>query len=219
MSGRKVLLALLCMFALLCAIALYLRATNEDKTVPGPESNQLLPRVRGLLLTSRNSRDIDCIELPSLKETLIRPMKPEAGDDPTIHALSGPDAEGRIAYIEDHRTDNPNNERHLLKTIRLDGTDNIELFSRPGNALWATSIGKGEIGKALALSPIGGHVAFLTQLKGAQMPGALLSEGLVELWDVEKKTCSKTEVKTIDCGLAWFPVGERMAVVNLVSLH
>src|SRR5438445_13179463 len=196
MSGRKVLLALLCMFALLCAIALHLRGTNEDKTVPGPESNQLLPRVRGYVLTSRNSRDINCIELPSLKEALIRPMKPEAGDDPTIHALSGPDAEGRIAYIEDHDPlDNRNNARHLLKTIRLDGTDNSELFSRPGNALWATSaIGKGEIGKALALAPIGGHLAFLTQLKDAQMPGALLSEGLVELRDVEKKTGSKTEV-------------------------
>jgi hypothetical protein len=91
---------------------------------------------------------------------------------PTIHALSGPDAEGRIAYIEDHFfVADEKNRRHLLKTIRLDGTHATELFSRPGDAMWAKSPGHGEIGDDLALSPVGGRVAFLSGLVNTQMPG------------------------------------------------
>src|SRR5437867_2555161 len=146
MFARKALLALL-----LCVSALSPYTTAEEITVAGPESDKLLTGVRGYLLTSRNSRDINCIELPTLKETIVRPMRPQVRDDPTIHALSGPDAQGRIAYIEDHFfVENEKNRRHLLKTIRLDGTENTELFSRPGDAMWAS---KGEIGKSIALSP------------------------------------------------------------------
>jgi hypothetical protein len=64
--------------------------------------------------------------------------------------MSGPDTEERIAYIEDHFfVANEKNRRDLLKTIRLDGTNDTELFSRPGDAMWATSGGRGEIGDDL----------------------------------------------------------------------
>src|SRR5205823_5244674 len=128
-------------------------ARGQSKTVPGPEVKNLLPATAGYLLTNQLNDAITAIQLPSLKETVVRPSRKDPNDRPIIHALSGPDAEGRIAYIEDHE------ERHLLKTIKLDGTQDTEFFSRPGNALWATSAaGHGEIGTHLALSPVGGRV-------------------------------------------------------------
>ena len=108
--------------------------------------------------------------------------------------------------------------RHLLKTIKLDGSGDTELFARSGDAMWAiTAIGHGEIGEHLALSPVGGRVAFMSGLSDAQMPGALLHEGSIEIWDVENKTGGKTEIKGVDDGLAWFPDGKRLAYVKLVE--
>ena len=74
-------------------------------------------------------------------------------------------------------------KRHLLKTIRIDGTEDREVFSRPGSAMWATTAaGKGEIGRTLALAPTGGRVAFLSELASRQMPQALLHEGTIEIY-------------------------------------
>ena len=64
-------------------------------------------------------------------------------DMPNIHSLSGPDSEWRVAYIEDHFfVADEKNRRHLLKVIQLDGTEDTDLFSRPGDTMW----GHGEIG-------------------------------------------------------------------------
>src|SRR5438874_12864986 len=178
MSADKMLSTLLCLLAV-CGYA-----RDDDKTVPGPESNDLRPRVHGYLLMAPDSRQITALELPNGKETIIKPSRPsDPNDDPTIHMLSGPDSEGRIAYIEDHFfVARDKDRRHLLKTIKLDGTGDAELFTRSGDAMWATTgAGHGEIGKHLALAPRGGRVVFMTGLVRAQMPGALLSEGFVEI--------------------------------------
>src|SRR5205807_755765 len=137
----------------------------------------------------------------------------------TIHALSGPDADGRIAYIEDHFfVANETDRRHLLKTIKLDGTQDTELFSRLGNAMWAaTPAGHGEIGHHLALAPVHGRVAFLSGLSSVQMPSAYLHVGSVEIWDVDKKAGRKRDIRALDEGLAWFPDGKRLAYVKLVD--
>jgi hypothetical protein len=85
--------------------------------------------------------------------------------------------------------------------------------------MWATSAaGHGEIGEHLALAPVGGRVAFLSALTPVQVPSALLQAGSVEIWDVEKKTGGKTNIKAVDQGLAWFPDGKRLAYVKLVDL-
>ena len=194
--------------------------------VPGPESEKLLPATTGYVLFAFGSDrpdgvpdgEIVAVQLPSLKNTIVRPRTPQNQVDmPTIHAVSGPDAEGRVAYIEDHFfVADQKNRRHLLKTIRLDGTRDTELFTRPGDAMWAT---KGEIGDDLALSPVGGRVAFLSGLAHARMPSAtcLLMNGTVEIWDVEQKTASKASFQALDAGHAWFPDGKRLAYVKLVE--
>jgi hypothetical protein len=193
---------------------------DAQETVPGPESNRLVPATAGYLLMDRSNREITAIELPSLRETIIRPTRAmDRSDDPTIHALSGPDADGRIAYIEDHFfVANEKSRRHLLKTIRLDGTGDTELFSRPGSAMWATTrAGRGEIGSHLALAPSGGKVAFISGLVEKQMPRALLNEGKIEIWDIEQKRRLDVTANAIDQPMSWFPDGKRLAFVRLVA--
>ena len=114
---------------------------TEASTVPGPETGKLLPATTGYVLFDFGRDqpdgiavgDIVAIQLPSLKNTVVRPRPPQNQIDmPNIHSLSGPDAEGRIAYIENHFfVADEKNQRHLLKTIRLDGTKDTALFTRP----------------------------------------------------------------------------------------
>ena len=78
------------------------QANGQETTVPGPESNRLVPATTGYLSMSDRRDFIKVIRLPDLSETAIRPKgKSDPADMPTVHSLSGPDAEGRIA-IEDH---------------------------------------------------------------------------------------------------------------------
>src|SRR5215469_7198649 len=165
--------------AVLFTSVVVFRCAAQETTVPGPESDDLSKRVSGYVLHSRDGRSIVALALPELKETLVRPFgAPNEDDDPTIHALSGPDDKGRIAYVEDHFfVKNKAERRHLLKIIHFDGTGETTLFSRPGDAMWATSAGrKGEIGKHLALSPTGGKVALVSGLSDKQMPSALFHQ-------------------------------------------
>jgi hypothetical protein len=190
-------------------------------TVLGPETNRLLPATTGYVLIAFGfdqpagiaHGDIIAIQLPALKDTIVRPRTPENRIDMRdIHALSGPDAEGRIAYIEEHYfVADHKNLRHLLKTIQLDGTKDTQLFTRRGTALW-----NDQVGHDLALSRVGGRVAFLSSLVKAQMPDALLRVGTVEIWDVEKKQQTDRNFKAIE-GIAWFPDGKRMAYAKFVD--
>jgi hypothetical protein len=189
-------------------------------TVPGPESDALLPGAKGFIVMAQPRGGIMAVELPSLGQITLRPASPESvADLPTIHALSGPDDSGRIAYIEDHSfVGEPKDGRHLLKTIRLDGTDDVALFTRPGSALWSTTVlGRGEIGEALALAPSGGRVAFLSGIKSVQTPTGLLHEGSIEIWNIDGRSGSKTRITALDRGLSWLPGGRRLAYVKLVD--
>jgi hypothetical protein len=184
----------------------------DDRAIPGPESKDLLKQFTGSVVRSQGE-EILAVSLPDLKETVMRPVRAEnANDFPGIHALSGPDGEGRIAYVEDH------SKKHLLKFIRIDGTGDTTIFSRSGSALWAESAAdKGEIGANLALAPRGGKVAFLSALSDKQMPGALFSQGTIEVWDLVKKKRLATKVSAIDQPMSWFPDGRRLAFVRFVD--
>lgn len=71
------------------------------RTMAGPESAKLLPQASGYILMSVPPNGITAAALPSLKQTLVRPNAKEKPEDQSnIHALSGPDSQGRIAYFE-----------------------------------------------------------------------------------------------------------------------
>jgi len=181
----------------------------ETQTVP----------VVGYLLFNQPPGAIHAIRLPSLEASVIKPAPTRSEDRATIHALSGPDRDGRIAYIEDHSfAADESRQRHLLKTVRIDGTQDGEVFSRPGSALWATTpAGHGEIGSQLALSASGGDVAFLSGLVPVQLPAAYLHTGNLEVWNVASRTGGKRLGTVLDAGLAWFPDGQRLAFVRLLD--
>lgn len=188
----------------------------EAATVPGPESDQLVRSTAGFVLTNPPSGGISAVRLPDLQETIVRAAgRANQVDMASVHSLAGPDAQGRIAYVEDHFfVANDRDRRHLLKTVQLDGTHDTELFTRPGDAMWSPN---GEIGDHLALSPRGGRVVFVSELSKVQMPLALLFRGTAEIWDIEKKARISTASDVMDLGLSWFPDGKRLACVKLVE--
>lgn len=216
MSNRRLILPVA-----LSALSIAFSCAAGEDTVPGPESQDLVQRIDGHIVWSPLPSDqIVAIALPNGKRTIVIPSAAENDKDaPRIHSLSGPDDEGRIAYVEDHFfVENEADQRHLLKMIHLDGTGETALFSRPGDALWATSAaGKGEIGRHLALAPTGGLVAFLSGLSDKQMPRALFHRGAIEIWNVGTKERLTLNTKAIDAPMSWFPDGKRLAYVDFVE--
>jgi len=187
-------------------------ATAYAGEVPGPEAKDLLKQIAGYLLEARRDQ-IVVLSIPDCKATVLRPMRAEhAYDFPSVYTLSGPDRDGRIAYIEDHSA------KHLLKSIRVDGGGDKAIFARPGKATWpTTSSVKGGIGQYLALSPIGGHVAFLSELSDRQMPGALFPQGTIEVWSIVKNERLTSKAGAVDQPMSWFPDGRRLAFVRFVD--
>jgi len=187
-------------------------------TVDGPEASQLVDQVRGTIITD-DTGNITAIALPGLQRSDVRVLPhTEEGLGPTVHALSGPDRDGRIAYVEDHFfVANETKRRHLLKTVRIDGTCDTEIFSRPGSAMWATTpAGQGEIGTHVSLAPSGGLAALLGKVTDKQMPGALLHLGRLEIWNVVTKSRDDTQMIALDEPVSWFPEGRRFAYARLV---
>jgi hypothetical protein len=171
------------------------------------------------LLLNEPAGAIRAVHLPSLVSTVVKAPATRVEDRASIHALSGPDREGRIAYIEDHFfVADERARRHLLKTVRIDGTQDTDLFMRPGAALWATTpAGQGEIGSHLALSASGGRVAFVSGLDPVQLPSAYLHVGHLEVWNLDTRSGGRRLAAVLDEGLAWFPDGRRLAFVRLVE--
>ncbi len=179
--------------------------------VDGPEATDLVQGVSGFIITSRSRGELAATSLPALEEVTLRAAAPEGQDFPQARAVSGPDEQGRVAFIDDGYF--ANEERHYLKTMSLDTKQEQEVFSRPGAALWTR-----HIGEHLALAPVGGRAAFVGEHAGVQMhdPAALLEVGPLEVWDVAKKTGRKAGIDALDGEMSWFPDGKRLAYVELV---
>lgn len=183
-------------------------------------------RMDGYLLFCHG--EIRSLSLRTGKETVLRsapsPDSDKLGD---VHSLSGPDDAGRIAYIEDRAfySTPEKDQRFVLKTMRLDGTAEAAIFSRPGNALWASSAaGHGEIGEYLALSPTGGHVILLTQIaeRDVRKPTfwhgrELMLQGTLEGWDIDHKVQLPLKATALNEPMSWFPDGKQIAYIALVA--
>ena len=181
--------------------------------VSGPETTGLVQRLSGYLVTSARLESgelsaIRVVALPSLDEHMIRPTMPDGAR--FIHALSGPDEEGRIALIQ-QATRRP----YLVKIINVDGSSEREIARMQAK----TAGGKHEwldpgIGEHVSLSPVRGRVAFIRDLLGHQMPGARTKVGTLEIWDIEPVDRRCTNSGAVDWGIAWFPDGRRVAYVE-----
>lgn len=180
------------------------------ETVPGPETKGLINQLDGYVVRAEG-REIEAFSLPALKRTAVLSLPAEGAELISVHAISGPDAKGQIAYVEDHE------KWHALKTIRVDGTQDTQVFRRPGNAGEATTpIGRGEIGEELALAPRGGRVAFISGGSGREVPGAYYFQGSIEVWNVAEKVRLPARCTAIDQPMAWFPDGKNLAYVAMV---
>jgi hypothetical protein len=123
-------------------------------TIDGPEAVSLLAQVHGVLVTRHRratdgvTAEITAVELPSLRQTIIRP--PADDKYVFITQVSGPDEDGRITYVQE----NNDGDAARLSTIRLDGTDNRVIL---------TAIGKAHsvFGAYPTLAPKGGNIAIM----------------------------------------------------------
>ena len=98
------------------------------------------------LLWGDGGLDIAFVTLPSLKKQAITLASTEVRKDefPYIYALAGPDEEGRIAYIEDYFfVPRDSDRRHLLKTVKLDGTGVQTLLAPSSRSL--SSVARGPL--------------------------------------------------------------------------
>jgi hypothetical protein len=182
-------------------------------TVAGPETPGLVERTRGVLVMPRRGDDgrltgIAVLKLPALSEIVLSPRT--RGATEIINALSGPDEQGRIAYVHGSL------RRTYLKTVRLDG-ERDEIVAESGGGFSKPGI------EDMALSPKGGRVAFIRdEGRGVQFPESYIGSGLLEIWDVEKKerlpVPSPTALMSWSLSpfLSWFPDGRRLAYVAAV---
>jgi hypothetical protein len=175
-------------------------------TVPGPEATELVARTNGAVLVTRPIGGIESIRLPGLESA--NPRAPNSGLLP-VHSLAGPDARGRIAFVENDML----GKRHALKMLPASG-ETETVFEASGDALWDHAVGE-----HLALDPSGRFVALVVRLKPVQnrSPDALFQEGRLEIWSVDERRLVDASVLAIDDTLSWFPDGKRLVYAGFVD--
>jgi hypothetical protein len=172
---------------------------NTPKTVPGPEATDLVGRARGVVVITHPVGGIDTVRLPGLEAGA--PRKADSELLPA-HSVSGPDASGRIAFVENDMI----GKRHALGLLSSDGK-NDKVFDGEGDALWEHAVGEN-----LALDPRGERIAFVARAKGVQnhAPDAYLMEGELEIWSTSKKERVASGSSAHDDLMAWSPDGKRL---------
>lgn len=90
---------------------------DQAATVKGPETTELVQKLKGYMVRDQPVGGIVAIELPSLKKMVVRPADTNDPKIGTVIALSGPDRRQRIAYVENFMGAQ---SYHKLKVIQLD---------------------------------------------------------------------------------------------------
>jgi len=180
---------------------------QEPHTVPGPEAEDLVARVRGTIVISEPVGGLRTVLLP--RKDLSTPRVPDSGLLP-VHSVAGPDARGRIAFIENDML----KKHHSLKLIGLDGEGEATVFEAQGDTLWEHAAGK-----YLALDARGELLALVARAEGMQLRSrdAYLMEGELEVWRVESRERVASPHRALDDTLAWFPDGKRLAYTALID--
>ena len=179
--------------------------SDATSMVPGPEATDLVARSRGWIALTLPVGGIQTVHLPALSAQT--PRASDSGLLP-VHNLSGPDALGRIAFVETDIV----KERHALRCLHPDGRSTL-VFEGRGDALWGHAVGK-----YLALDAKGARIALVARAKGVEFrdPGAYVLEGELEIWNVDDRRREPTVVPACDDVLSWFPDGKRLLYTALV---
>lgn len=179
---------------------------TEVFTTPGPEATDLVARTRGAVLVTRAVGGIELLRLPGLEATT--PRTPDSGLLPAL-SVAGPDAEGRIAFIEDDIV----GKRHALKVLSPSGEEST-IFEASGDALWDHGVGR-----HLALDAGGRFVALVARTQGVQLrdPDAYLMEGELEIWSVDEQRRVAACPRALDDTLGFSPGGERLIYSALLA--
>lgn len=181
------------------------RGSGAGPTVPGPETPELIPRLKGAICTDPSPNAV-LTHLPDLKSRPIAAASPETATVfPSIYTVSEPDRTGRVVYVE-NRMGTP--ATHSLLMTTGSGKPPRSFFVRPGDALWYH-----QIGEHLSLTADGSHVAYVRDAVGTQFPRAYLQQGVLEILDTRSGKATKTSIAALDQGLCWFPDGKRLAFV------
>lgn len=180
------------------------------ETVPGPELAAAAHGLRGWVIMDQPVGGIAALNVATGEEVVVRPP---GGGIGTVHAISGPDLQGRIAFVEDHMLE----KRHLIKLIGVDGLGERLVLERKGDALWAND--GDQIGDHLALSPLGGRVAFVRDLSPVKIPSshAWVTRGLLTVLDAETGSALPVQAPSIDEQLCWFPDGRQIVYTDLLE--
>jgi len=205
---KEVIIVILCIAALaMCSIPSLIGTGVIGRpsipTVNGPEATQLVSATQGHIIYDVPVGGISGISLPSLKTMTIREQ--DKGDEP-VYALSGPDKNGFFVFLE-----RDVGVKHILNLSSIQSNKHEVIFTR--------SVGSGSnYGEHLALSPIGGHAAFVGYLSYTQMyePKAYIGMGQLEIWDIFNKNKLDTKLFAINDSLAWFPVGKKLVYSKFI---
>lgn len=178
-------------------------------TIDGPESGDILPQLHGYIIVDMPRGGIVAIELPSMKEIIIR--KPWDEKNSPVDALSGPDNHGRIAFI----TSNLGSTTYSLKVIDVNTQKETEVFTRHGSS-WPHETQN--YGHSFSLSPDGGMIAFIINYENnlSLIPNDYVNIGALEIVKIENGSVTKTDIKALDNGLSWFSDGEQLAYAALI---
>lgn len=177
-------------------------SSRTPSVPPSMEVSHLRPSVRGTFFFSEPGFKLTATSLTTgLTRLVLAPDRSRR-----VASVSGPDAEGTVAYLT---LDKVGSETSL-RTARLDGTQDRLLVRR-------ASTGSGW--HPIALAPTGRRIACQAECSTVQMhaPKALLEEGVLEVWDTRSRQRSVPGARVLSMGMSWFPDGERLAVVRLVS--
>lgn len=156
--------------------------------------------------------DLISIDLPTLAETKAW----KRSGRPNLHSIAGPDKKGRVAMIVNDMMGG----QHALTVRDLKSGSEFKLFDRKGDALWGDiPTGMEYVSETLALSPDSGQLALGVDMPSFQIhnPDALVHQGPLEIWDLATKKSRRLALNIADCGFSWFPDGQHLAVVELVS--
>jgi hypothetical protein len=191
---------------------------DESAVVKGPEDPSLARTIAAYVLTDEPLGGITAYDVRSGAKMTIRTAGERRG---FIHAVAGPDATGRIAYILE-----TSDRFSEVKTARITEDaktdkmiDGSTLIRVRGSALWDDVLGL-----ELALSHTNGRVALIQDVKSVQLrdPSALFGRGTITIVDLDgpegKPHLQRTAIESLDNkGMSWTPDGVGLLKVDLMD--